>query len=479
MNGRFHDVTLRSALLILTSWVAVGAISGVTVYRVMRHPPAEESAQEGGDGAAVLQDPSALAVQDDLSRSRSGRSASREASSNEQRQAKSAGNTGAGQGADETVSSAGRVRDDETARRAALQEAAAAAEAARELQRANRRAVYAGILSGTTAWDSLTPEVLGVLGADEIAAGLEKVRAMPWGPEANRALQSLLSRWAEMDPRAAAGYALSLDSNRAGGNAIREIWRRWADQDAGAAMDWYFDNLHDQAAMLAPNLRAVFTRLAGMDTARALVEAWRLPDALSGEALRAIVSQTALDGNLDSLRNIVAAMVPGNQRNAMVSAIVQEYAIYQPGEAVRWINMLEDTKVRNYAVDKLVSVWGYDRPDQVARWVSSLPDEAMRGRTAGTLMRGWSATEPEAAGAWLITLPPSPSNDSALSTYVKNTMHDDPARAITFVERITDPKTRRKLAISVGQEWSQSNPDQARAYFQASAWDASIRNRFL
>ena len=48
-----------------------------------------------------------------------------------------------------------------------------------------------------------------------------------------------------------------------------------------------------------------------------------------------------------------------------------------------------------------------------------------------------------------------------------------------FVERLVDPKRRRNLVLSVGRVWAGQSPEQARAYFQTSTWDANIRNRFL
>lgn len=476
MSSSVRRLGLRAALLILLSWIAVGAISGSAVYRIMRFAIAEEAVSwESPERPTLAEDPSALAVEEDLARTRplAGRTAPTEASGP------------SASSSTPTATSAGASSGSTTPRTAAEIQAAAvqrqAEQKAAALQelRAERRQVFQSILSGGSSWSALTPEVLGALGSQDIISGLAQVQAMPWGPEANRALQGLLKRWAEIDPRAAAEYALGLESNRAGGAAIRSIWNVWADQDAGGALDWYLKNLSEHPAMLTPSLRAAFMQLAAQDPARALATAWQLPDAMGREALKAIVSQAALDGGLEGLRTVVLGMTPGGQRNQMIAAIIQEYSVYQPAEAVHWINMMDNADARNYAVNQLVSVWGYDRPAEAADWVSDLPDEVLRGRSAATLMRTWSATEPDEAARWLQEFAPARVMDSAVEQFIRNTMFDDPARAMAFVERMVDPKRRRNLVLSVGRVWAGQSPEQARAYFQASTWDANIRNRFL
>lgn len=476
MSSSVRRLGLRAALLILLSWIAVGAISGSAVYRIMRFAIAEEAVNwESPERPTLAGDPSALAVEEDLARTRplAGRTAPTEASG-PSASSSTPTSTSAGASSGSTTPRTAAEIQAATAQRQAEQKAAALQEL-----RAERRQVFQSILSGGSSWSALTPEVLGALGTQDIASGLAQVQAMPWGPEANRALQGLLKRWAEIDPRAAAEYALGLDSNRAGGAAIRSIWNEWADQDAGGALDWYLKNLSEHPAMLTPSLRAAFMQLAAQDPARALATAWQLPDAMGREALKAIVSQAALDGGLESLRSVVLGMTPGGQRNQMIAAIIQEYSVYQPAEAVHWINMMDNADARNYAVNQLVSVWGYDRPAEAADWVSALPDDVLRGRSAATLMRTWSATEPDEAARWLQEFAPARVMDSAVEQFIRNTMFDDPARAMAFVERLVDPKRRRNLVLSVGRVWAGQSPEQARAYFQTSSWDAAIRNRFL
>ena len=94
-------------------------------------------------------------------------------------------------------------------------------------------------------------------------------------------------------------------------------------------------------------------------------------------------------------------------------------------------------------------------------------------------MRSWSLTDPQDAGQWLAQLAPSRPLDPALERYVRNTMSLDPAGAMNFVARMTDERRRNQLAMSVGRSWMARDPAQARAYFQASSWDAPIRNHFL
>ena len=466
-------LSLRLALLILASWIAVGALSGSAVYRSMRRPPAEEAGWEMPDPSPLPSDPSARTVQDDLARAAT--ALHRTAAPTAPGAAGPEDRTDTAQGRDAAPATIGTQT---TATASAQREAAERRAAALEADRIAKREKFAAAVSGSAPWASVTPEVMAVLTQQEIASGLEKVEAMPWGPEANRLLQGLLKRWSQLDPRAAAEYALKLDSNRAGGAALRSIFGEWSEQDPSAALDWYLANLRKFPAMLSPSLRTAFMQLAAQDPARALATAWQLPEAMSREALRAVVSQAALEGGLEGLRSVVTGMVPGAQRNSMISAIIQEYSVYQPQEAVNWINMMDDPASRLYAMNQLVSVWGYDKPAEAAQWVGSLGDLNLRGRESVTLIRNWSSIEPDAAAAWLQSMPVAKAMDPAVEQFIRNTMFDDPARAMAFVDRIVDPRRRRSLALSVGKVWYAQNADATRAYFQTSSWDASVRSRF-
>ena len=475
MSNAHAGISLRLALLILASWVAVGALSGSAVYRSMRRPPAEEPGWEMPDPTLLPSDPSARTVQEDLARPATANARQHAAADAMPEGGARADGADPALAHDATQTATGAQT---TASASAQREAAERRAAFLEADRAAKREKFAAAVSGSAPWASVTPDVMAVLSQQEIASGLEKVEAMPWGPEANRLLQGLLKRWSQLDPRAAAEYALKLDSNRAGGAALRSIFGEWSEQDPSGALDWYFANLRKFPAMLSPSLRTAFMQLAAQDPARALATAWQLPEAMSREALRAVVSQAALEGGLEGLRSVVTGMVPGAQRNSMISAIIQEYSVYQPQEAVNWINMMDDPASRLFAMNQLVSVWGYDKPAEAAQWVGSLGDLNLRGREAVTLIRNWSSIEPDAAAAWLESMPQAKAMDPAVEQFIRNTMYDDPARAMAFVERLVDPRRRRALVLSVGKVWYAQSQDQARAYFAQSSWDATIRSRF-
>ena len=71
MSSPVRRLGLRAALLILLSWIAVGAISGSAVYRIMRFAIAEEAVSwESPERPTLAGDPSGLAVEEDLARTR-------------------------------------------------------------------------------------------------------------------------------------------------------------------------------------------------------------------------------------------------------------------------------------------------------------------------------------------------------------------------------------------------------------------------
>lgn len=460
-----RNVSLRTLALLVASWILIGFVSGRAVYLFMlRHQDqlAEGELVFDERGDPVLHDPSALALQDDLAFGRQGLPMLPKyippLSRNEDPGELSA-------------FSAEPKEDNPVPEKKGLA-------VARALEREELRLLFRDIMEGTATLSSLTPKLIAELTMDDLTAALDRVREMPWSLEANQLTQNLLRRMGELDPASAMMEALSLDGNRAASTAIRDIWRAWDKQDPQAALSWYFDNLDAEAARLAPSLRTVFSSLASVDPAGALIRAWQLPAAMSRQALRAIVSQSVKDGSLEAMQQVVQSLAPGLERTSMISALVQEYAVYQPTEAVRWINLLDDELSRNRSVNQLVSIWGFDNPVETAEWVARLPAGALQGQAAATLIRNWSGTEPADAARWLNSLPASPQLDFAFRNYVWNIMADEPALAMGYVERIENSLLRKKLALQVGTLWSAENPQAAQSYFQASAWDPDIRNRF-
>lgn len=462
----FKDVrTLRIALLVVASWIVVAATSGYAVYRIVKPGAVRATApdeQSHGEERPVPRDPAGADADEML------------AAHDEQRSRQRAmSGTGIMSDPDDPDVDSSAV----PSASGAAAESSRASRLAREQER--QRAVFQEVLAGRKSWSAVDHAMMAALKVDDIQLGLQQVAAMPWTPEASRLLQGLVRRWAEVDPAAAATYALGLEGNRAASQAIRSVWGVWARADPGAASDWYFAQLGENPARLAGTLSDAFSTLASIDMARALATAWQLPEAQGREALKAIVRRASLEGGLGALEPIIAGMSPGYQRSQMIQAIVQEYAVYQPELAVHWINQIDNPSTRADAIDQFAGIWAFDRPADAAGWVMGIQDPTLRARSAASVIRHWSLSDPEAAGNWLLQIPPSKPMDGVLERHIRINLEENPAYAAQFLSRIVDQRRRDALSVTIGRTWMRRNPGEAQAFLQQSGWSAAVQQRIL
>jgi hypothetical protein len=348
----------------------------------------------------------------------------------------------------------------------------------------------------------------------EIQACLEAVKDLEPGPEAIQLLQEAVARWAALDPKAAADYAMALDSLRLRGSLMNSVigaWAKtdlkaavayvdgiesqrtrsavmnsligvWAATDPTGALAWLRDHANVDRGTLTSCTSTIFRNLTGKDFNQALTQAWDLTDrSMKRAAVQAVVEEMARTKNADVLMNLYKTMAPGADRTLLAETLVESVARYQPLKAVEWIaTAITDPEEKNSAIARLIGTWSYDQPAQAAQWVmSQLADGELRRSQLARVIESWTYDNPSAAAEWLSKYPPSSQTDLAARSLAAGLARTNPEEAAVWAESITDENLRNRAIRDVAVQWLAKDAERAKTYIASAPLPESMKTRIL
>jgi len=218
-------------------------------------------------------------------------------------------------------------------------------------------------------------------------------------------LQLLVRRWAEQDPRAAAGWASQhLNSTE----AVGQVAVAWAGIDPQAAAAWasslperpareqaLLEMAYEVAGTQPTVALGIVSSLApGTDRDNLLIHAisqWGSTDAqaasawvqqIRDDALRQRLQGTLAVSRVDedgvTAAALAANLAPGPEQDRVVVEIVQRWGQTAPGSAGAWIAAFPDTSLRRTALEALLGVWSTQDSAGAASWVRGLAPGPLR-----------------------------------------------------------------------------------------------------
>jgi len=93
--------------------------------------------------------------------------------------------------------------------------------------------------------------------------------------------------------------------------------------------------------------------------------------------------------------------------------------------------------------------------------------------------RNWAEVDATQAGTWIETLPAGGVKDTALFSFVGGLGQNDPATAVEWAQRISEPKLRDEALARTVQDWLQTDPIMAGAWLNATPLGEGIKERAL
>jgi RNA polymerase sigma factor (sigma-70 family) len=275
-------------------------------------------------------------------------------------------------------------------------------------------------------------------------------------PEALRpkALQGVVLAWGEIDPPAAAAFALAESPD-----LIVDVVGRWAKRDGAAALAWARDQRDPGARDKA--LLGVSRVWGVTDIPKAVQAAEDIRDAASRDlALGHIATSSAEFGDLNSRLDVVRKIGDVRTRDGSLSKMASRMASDQPRKALAIVDAISDATTRAQAVDNIITFGSEADPQACREMLSKLPrvNALQYQRVAG----GFAKKDPAAAAAWALTLPEKQMDP----------MIGEPSKEY-------EARPRESALNSVLNTWGASDPDAAVRWIKAAALSDATRSSLL
>jgi hypothetical protein len=377
----------------------------------------------------------------------------------------------------------------------------------------------------------------GDLTLEEIPQAVAFANRTAVGGEEQEILKmTVLARWAELDPPAAAAYAFEqVKADRGMANQAMEIAiGEWAVRDASAAAE-FVAGLEGSKRDTA--IGALLGGVAGTQPEMAFALLARFPEAAEKrESYRAIFNAWSSRDPASAAAR-AATLPAGENRSAAMDTVAQRWAERDPVTAYARAAQLGEPAERESALKTTLRSWANRDPqaaagqalaladagvlrevaDDIARqmaqgdlgaaktFAAQLSDEGARAgaqqavamtmlgtnvaeaaayagqmaegdsrrNTFYTVSASWFQKDPVAAAQWLETLPRSGSRDSAVQAYVERAAPVDGETAMEWAASIGDENKRTQAQVRGYQAWEKKSPQAAKAWLAA---DQTISN---
>lgn len=282
----------------------------------------------------------------------------------------------------------------------------------------------------------------------------------------------LLTAWAELDPTAALAYA---KENTRNGFATETVLSAWATKDAEAAVRWAQANHTGEGAN--PYMPGIIRGIAASDPDRATELLASMPRSVErGEGLDFIMPHL-LEKGVEATRSWIAGLTDDSLRNGAMLRSAEPLAETDPAGTAAWLiaNPSEATQRR---MDDVYRKWA--QQDQQAAMASfgTLP----AGENRSNALRGVVtnlATEDPAAAVSLMNRFPSDVTDRTVQTVIWHSFGSDPALAASQISRITNERDREQMYRRTLSAWSDRDSAAAQTWMQGNPVPDAVKEQVI
>ena len=288
-------------------------------------------------------------------------------------------------------------------------------------------------------------------------------------------LEAKLRAWAEENPLAALAFAKEqVEPASEVRKMLRAVLDVWAHNDPLAAWTWAEDDSHFHLNRLLKVMGKVAPELA-WEKAQTFANKEELANIENIgylSAIRGMLYQGQHAEAIDLFQNseITSIHEKRGEENRFLETIINDWALYEPEEALAWANSLDEDSVteKATALKIVIDTWAYTDPEQVLALANETSDPALAENALSSGIFQLSQQQPEKAIAWLAGKETQPAFDDAYQNLALNTrlLQADPVRSFMLMASITDQELSGEGIIKVGEEWFQQDPVAAEQFFK-------------
>ena len=154
---------------------------------------------------------------------------------------------------------------------------------------------------------------------------------------------------------------------------------------------------------------------------------------------------------------------------------LREDALQDPQTWIDRLALLPEGR-RAQGARSIAGAWVGQSPEQAAGWAAGMPPGDIRTSAMSTVVESWAAKDARAAAEWVSTLSGTDREQSAGSLVVA-LLEKRPSEALDWINTISDPNERNRVAERAAERLSLRDPAAARKWIEAAPVTPELRER--
>ena len=313
-------------------------------------------------------------------------------------------------------------------------------------------------------------EAAGALSMEEIPGLIARIRSMP--PDVREMLMPYaISRWAQMDPKAAGDYLVSLADKNGRDRAMRYVMAAFVDQGVDAAKAW--------ATSLPPGyhrtnaVQSLISSLAKRDPLKALAIMQEMPAETRNYSYQTVFGAWAQTDAQGAAAKVME-LPKGANRDGAIRSVASNWAQNSPVDAFAWAKGMQEKSQQTQAMQTVITQWASLDPQGARAAAIELPAGDMRNNAVNTLISQMAGRNLDEAKALLGELPEGGARSSGESMLVNALSYSDPKAAAELVAQLPSDRKKGNEVTNVAGRFARS--DTASAIAWAESLPAETRN---
>jgi hypothetical protein len=288
-------------------------------------------------------------------------------------------------------------------------------------------------------------------------------------PESEERMRAMLQSLGASDPVTALQLAQKAQTPRQREILRNAVLQGWASRDPHAAATWTLANVRSEERRAAVEMLAagsIAQPEAAIRTFQYLIASDPL---LASDHGNALVTAFAHSGNYETASQF-AATGPAEFRAAWLCTVYNQWATYQPQNALAALGKITDSAASQEARAGLFAGWGSSDPAGLVAYAQALPSGEARLQALNEGLSQWVNRDPVAASAWMDKFDPSPDLDAgaAAVAVAPALIAKKPDVAASWAESITNPELRASTLLDLIRLWAEHDSAAARRYAATS-----------
>jgi len=308
---------------------------------------------------------------------------------------------------------------------------------------------FTGNLTASEQSNLLTDELILKLVRYDVEKSAKWAEQLPESRVRQRVFARLAETMLQTDPARAAKYAEQApwdDSSYS--NPRQNVATRWAEVDPAAAAKWTVSQFPtNRMSRFSSPLYSVMHTWASRAPVDAAHFATNLPPTERRNILSTVATEWARVAPSDALAFMRA--LPAAENQSALHNIVSEWASADPQAAAAWVktNFVETKSRSSGFVNALILRWAAKDPDAAIEWTRAQPPGAMRDQAFSELASTLSSKQPALAAAMADSIVDATKHNYSIENVARRWLNEQPAAAKAWLQTNALPQPRKERLL--------------------------------